>query len=207
MAVYGGGAMASVGVITGKTKHESESTSFALSWPYEFVFATGTGKATINVTGGHIGTGQFEGGDVYGSSRGEAGDRYEMADLAYTYETEVNINYPSTIDMTSETAIQNDFTTQCITGSVHGSGENGYVYGNTKVTLNEGLIGHSLYGAGKGKGTYTKELNKLPGSGTGTYPAKIYSLIAGKVMGNTYVTMNGGHVGRNVYWQPVDQCL
>ena len=196
-SVYGGGAMASVGVITGKTKHESESTSFALSWPYEFVFTTGTGKATVNVTGGHIGTGQFDGGDVYGSSRGEAGDRYEMADLAYTYETEVNINYPSTIDMTSETAIQNDFTTQCITGSVHGSGENGYVYGNTKVTLNKGLIGHSLYGAGKGNGTYTKALNKIGSSGT--YDAQIYSLIAGKVMGNTYVTMNGGRVGRNVY--------
>ena len=44
-----------------------------------------------------------------------------------------------------------------------------------------------------------KALNKLPGSGEGTYDAKIYSLIAGKVMGNTYVTMNGGRVGRNVY--------
>ena len=198
-SVYGGGAMASVGTITKETKHESIENGFGLSWPYAFEFAANTGKATVNVTGGHIGTRQLEGGDVYGSSRGEAGDRYEMADLAYTYETEVNINYPSTIDMTSETAIQNDFTTQCITGSVHGSGENGYVYGNTKVTLNEGLIGHSLYGAGKGKGTYTKELNKLPGSGEGKYDAKIYSLIAGKVMGNTYVTMNGGRVGRNVY--------
>ena len=35
--------------------------------------------------------------------------------------------------------------------------------------------------------------------GSGTYDAKIYSLIAGKVLGNTYVTMNGGYVGRNVY--------
>ena len=198
-SVYGGGAMASVGTITSETKHESIVDGFGLSWPYAFEFAANTGKATVNVTGGHIGTRQLEGGDVYGSSRGEAGDRYEMADLALTNETEVNINYPSTIDMTSETAIQNDFTKQCITGSVHGSGENGYVYGNTKVTLNEGLIGHSLYGAGKGKGTYTKALNKLPGSGEGTYDAKIYSLIAGKVMGNTYVTMNGGRVGRNVY--------
>ena len=35
--------------------------------------------------------------------------------------------------------------------------------------------------------------------GGGTYDAKIYSLIAGRVMGNTYVTMNDGHVMRNVY--------
>ncbi len=31
------------------------------------------------------------------------------------------------------------------------------------------------------------------------YESNIYSLISGKVMGNTNVTMNGGHVGRNVY--------
>ena len=196
-AVYGGGAMATVGTITSETKHGSIENGFGLSWPYAFEFAANTGKATVNVTGGHIGTRQLEGGDVYGSSRGVAGDRYDMANLALTNETEVNINYPTTIDMTSESAIQNDFTKQCITGSVHGSGENGYVYGDTKVTLNEGLIGHSLYGAGKGKGTYTKALNKLEGEGT--YDAQIYSLIAGKVMGNTYVTMNGGRVGRNVY--------
>ena len=196
-SVYGGGAMASVGTITSETKHESIVNGFGLSWPYAFEFAANTGKATVNVTGGHIGTRKLDGGDVYGSSRGVAGDRYEMAHLAFTNETEVNITYPSTIDMTSESAIQDDFTTQCITGSVHGSGENGYVYGDAKVTLNEGLIGHSLYGAGKGNGTYTKTLNKIGGSGT--YDAKIYSLIAGKVMGNTEVIMNGGRVGRNVY--------
>jgi hypothetical protein len=78
-----------------------------------------------------------------------------------------------------------------------GSSEDGYVYGDTKVTLNEGLIGHSLYGGGKGKGTYTVTLDEIGGGGT--YDADIYSLIAGKVFGNTYVTMNGGFVGRNVY--------
>ena len=209
-SVYGAGAMASVGNITnvndttattrggsGQAIHTSETASFALSWPYKFVFAPNTGKATVNVTGGHIGTPDTDGGDVYGSARGVAGDRYATAHMAYVKETEVNINYPTTIDMTSVTAIQNDFTKQCITGSVHGSGENGYVYDDTKVTLNEGLIGHSLYGAGKGKGTYTMKLTKIGGGGT--YDAKIYSLIAGKVFGNTYVTMNGGRVGRNVY--------
>jgi hypothetical protein len=203
-SVYGAGAMASVGNISnandtiqgGSAKHSSETSSFALSWPYKFEFAPGSGKATVNVTGGHIGTAQVDGGDVFGSARGVAGDRYEMAHLAYVKEAVVNVNYPETIDMPSVTAIQNDFTTQCITGSVHGSGENGFVYDDTQVTLNEGLIGHSLYGGGKGNGTYTMKLSKIGG---GTYDAKIYSLIAGKVFGNTYVTMNGGRVGRNVY--------
>ena len=214
-SVYGAGAMASVGNVTnardttdvrsgipnaGTAKHSDPTNSFALSWPYKYEFAPSTGKATVNVTGGHIGTLDTDGGDVYGSARGVAGDRYLMAHYAYVKETEVNINYTSPYvlgDNDTEETIQNDFTTQCITGSVHGSGENGYVYGDTRVTLDEGLVGHSLYGAGKGKGTYTKSLNKI--GGDGTYEAEIYSLLAGKVFGNTYVTMNGGHVGRNVY--------
>ena len=225
-SVYGAGAMASLGNIinardtldvsrggTGNAKHLSETNGFALSWPYLFNFVPQTGKATVNVTGGHIGTLNVDGGDVYGSARGEAGDRYEMAHFAYANTTEVNINYDSTPELTSD--IETDYTIPCITGSVHGSGENGYVYGDTHVTLNKGLIGHSLYGAGKGKGTYTKSLNKITATVTTdntpaepvttptqtetTYQADIYSLIAGRVMGNTYVTMNDGHVGRNVY--------
>ena len=201
-SVYGGGSMAMVGTITNEAdtvstaKHASETSSFALSWPYKFEFAPNTGKATVNITGGHIGTRNIDGGDVYGSSRGEAGDRYAMAHYAYTRETEVNINYPSTSEATPS-AILTDFTIPCITGSVHGSGENGYVYGDTHVTLNKGLVGHSIYGAGKGNGTYEVTLNKVVGSGT--YDANIYSLLAGKVLGNTYVNMYGGRVIRNVY--------
>ena len=209
-SVYGAGAMASVGNVTnvrdtldvskdgtGTAKHADVATGFALSWPYKLEFAPMTGKATVNVTGGHIGTQQVDGGDVYGSARGEAGDRYASAHMAYANETVVNINYPTTIDMTSVTAIQNDFTKQCITGSVHGSGENGFVYGDAKVTLNKGLIGHSIYGAGRGKDRYPVTLKKI--GSEETYTDSIYSLIAGKVFGNTYVTMNGGRVGRNVY--------
>ena len=202
-SVYGAGAMASVGNVVNDTiasRHPDDEPGFALSWPYMYQFAPNTGKATVNVTGGHIGTLDTDGGDVYGSARGVAGDRYLMAHCAYVKETEVNINYTSPYvlgDNDTEETIQNDFTKQCITGSVHGSGENGYVYGDAEVTLTKGLIGHSLYGAGKGNGTYTKALNKIGGGGT--YDAKIYSLIAGKVMGNTFVTMNGGRVMRNVY--------
>ena len=219
-SVYGGGSMGMVGtlIIDPEAKDGEDKSiykhddirnidgnetiyGFGLSWPYEFKFAPETGKATVNITGGHIGaqvkvdeSTQFIGdGDVYGSARGEAGDRYVTANFAYVNETEVNVEY----GRTAEVEKLEDLATPCVTGSVHGSGENGYVYGDTKVTLKEGLIGHSLYGAGKGTGTYMKELNKI--GGDGTYPARIYSLIAGKVFGNTYVTMNGGHVVRNVY--------
>ena len=204
-SVYGGGSMGPVGTITNNEtmettdKHTSEANSFALSWPYKFVFAEGTGKATVNITGGHIGTRDLDGGDVFGSTRGEAGDRYESAHYAYVGETEVNIDYTNPASESDVPNIKTDFSIPCITGAVHGSGEDGYVYGDTHVTLNKGLIGHSLYGGGKGKGTYKVTLKKVGGIESDTYETDIYSLIAGKVFGNTYVTMNGGIVGRNVY--------
>ena len=202
--VYGAGSMGSVGRITNVAdtatvaKHADENNGFALSWPYEFKYQEGTGKATINITGGHIGTTVADGGDVYGAARGEAGDRYATAHLARVHETEVNINFPySLAEDDDEMTYMTNSANACITGAVHGSGQDGYVYGDTKVTLTNGLIGHSLYGGGKGSGTYTQTLDKIVGEGT--YPAKIYSLIAGKVMGNTHVKMTGGHVLRNVY--------
>jgi len=209
-SVYGAGSMGSVGTITNgidtlsTTKHADETNGFALSWPYKFVFAEGTGKATVNITGGHIGNNQQDGGDVFGSARGEAGDRYATSHMAFVNETEVNINYSSTPENPTETGIDSDNTIPCITGSVHGSGEDGYVYGDAKVTINNGLVGHSVYGAGKGKGTYKISLLKVGATEGSTndddyYTSDIYSLISGKVMGNTYVTMNGGHVMRNVY--------
>ena len=208
--VYGGGSMGSVGKFeVGKVdevddtvsvkKHGSKIVNgdeviynLGLSWPYQFNYKDSTGKATVNINGGHIGS-NYDGGDVFGAARGEAGDRYVMAHLAYVKETEVNINYNETAKVTD----LNDSTKGCITGSVHGSGENGYVYDDTHVTLNKGLIGHSLYGAGKGNGKYPVTVNKIVGEGK--YTQQVYGLMAGRVLGNTYVTMNDGHVVRNVY--------
>ncbi len=218
-SVYGAGSMGSVGTITnlndttavstggtgtGLARHVDETNGFTLSWPYEFKFAENTGKATVNINGGHIGVQttynniEIKGdGDVYGSARGEAGDRYKTAHFAYVRETEVNVEFPDTCTATFAN-YSTDLGKWCVTGSVHGSGENGYVYGDTHVTLKKGLIGHSLYGAGKGNGTYTKRIKRIYDK-TLEYDAQIYSLIAGRVMGNTYVTMNDGYVGRNVY--------
>ena len=209
--VYGAGSMASVGTVTSSTIHRNitgEETDhevvhgFALSWPYEFVYAPNTGKATVNITGGHLGVvvndTTYTGGDVYGSARGEADNRYIMALQAKVRETEVNVNYAETANI--ESIDLTDPTTQCITGSVHGSGENGFVYEDTHVTLNKGLIVHSVYGGGKGKGTYKKSLKILAGANKGqNHDQEVYGLLSGKVLGNTFVTMNGGHVMRNIF--------
>ena len=71
------------------------------------------------------------------------------------------------------------------------------MYDDTHVTLYKGLIGHSLYGGGKGKGTYKMNIPALVGGETTEHD--IYGLMSGRVLGNTYVTMYDGHVLRNVY--------
>ena len=150
-------------------------------------------------------------GDVYGGGHGIAGDRYDLAFCANANNTVVSVDITS--DANPTTYKPNDWvygflpkandwtnygTLACIAGSVYGGAENGHVLNTANLTLDKGLIGHAIYGGGKGKDTYTVSLLNL-GSTTEYHNAKIYSLTAGKVYGSTSVTMNGGYVMRNVY--------
>ncbi len=257
-SVYGGGEMASVGIIdssvkidnsaddddivytegTGATaqnyvyqhnhKHNETNNSFALSWPYEFNYTPDFEGAThVKVTGGRVGLNSEEdqdnpfedkdNGDVYGGGKGVAGNYTDYVFCANVGSAEVTIDYP-----TNNTAAPATYMTsadiECIAGAVYGGAENGHVMGDTKLTLNNGLIGHSMYGGGSGKGQFTTQLTKIPSdrvkvvtnnatnpaatppaSDGNKYTAKIYSITAGKVFGNTEVIMNGGYVVRNVY--------
>ena len=189
-------------------KHEENedgtaTKDFALSWPYEFSYMPGyEGKANINITGGRIGLTADEdnpfadkdNGDVYGGGKGEAMDRYTEAFLANVGSAEININYPTTNDV-APTTYKNGG--DCVAGALYGGGENGHVMGDTKVTLTNGLIGHSLYGGGSGKGKYTQNIKRIDNGEE--HPASIYSITSGKVYGNTHVTMTGGYVVRHVY--------
>jgi len=203
----------------GTYQHSDEENGFALSWPYEYLYGTDDegnpamdwnpsgGKATVTISGGRIGgeDGQY-GGDVFGGSKGMPGNRYDYDDMSNVRETEVNIAYSTTADIADLT----DITKPGIAGSVHGGPESGHVAEDAHVTLTGGLIGHYLYGGGKGTDQYTIKLAKIGATPTQTepevlyankdyYDTSIYSLTAGKVYGNTHVTMTGGHVARNVY--------
>ena len=206
--VYGGGELASVGTITDSIKHSNPASSFALSWPYEMVYAANTGIATIDITGGRIGitgkdymgpdinpaTGEpysdaekeemrVDNGDIFGGGKGIVADRYVEAHFANVNNTVININISS--DATPEN--YKTLTKSCVTGALYGGGENGHVNNNTSITLTNGLIGHAVYGAGKGKDTYNNGV------------ADVNSIIAGKVYGNTNITINGGYVVRSIY--------
>ena len=251
--VYGGGEVASVGLInchvvedangditigtkkyryTNLTKHADIQGSganekvygFALSWPYKFEFISGDprhpenigGKATVNVTGGHIGSDTWNDGSgyVFGGSKGQVAFKKKVGDelvnitdiheqryveglCANVRETEVNVKYSTTPSDKTPSNIGTE--ANCIMGAVYGGGEDGHVYENAAVNITNGLIGLSVYGAGKGISTYQGYLRDESTKEYKNTKDDLYSWTAGKIYGNTTVTMTGGHVLNNVY--------
>ena len=216
--VYGGGELASVGIFNyeveldgeGKptdnyksiVKHDNVDNGFALSWPYKVQYLPNyTGNTYINVYGGRLGVSDADNtwkdnGDIYGGSKGKAGDRYDMAFCGNVDSVNITIHYPDSCTALPSN-YQDDLGKWCIAGAVYGGGEDGHVMGSTNVTLKNGLIGHSLYGGGSGKGKYQQTIKRID-TKTDTL-ATIYSISAGKIYGNTKVRMEKGYVLRNVY--------
>ena len=208
-------------------KHVDETSSFALSWPYKVEYMPEyDGKTNVTITGGRIGLTSTEdddehnpffekdNGDVYGGGKGIAGDFNDYLFCANVGSSEVRIEYDDENENLTLDPETYKNSGDCIAGAVYGGAENGHVMGDTKVTLTNGLIGHSLYGGGSGKGQYTTTLARIPndrvkvvenGVATqatyenGNYDATIYSITAGKVFGNTKIEMTGGQVVRNIY--------
>ena len=201
--IYGGGAMAGLGRRdTTLVYHNNPDSNFALSWPVDIDCRPGKGVATINITGGaRVGYSGKDNGDIFGASRGEAGDRYEMAHQANVSYTHVIINIDSSATGYYNTNPKDDHRTPLVAGSVYGGAENGHVLNNTDVQMKSGIVGHALYGGGKGKGTYQTQLHKIgtPITSPADSMATIYSLTAGRVYRNTHITMTGGKVVRNIY--------
>ena len=213
-SVYGGGEMASVGIInyTHAVKNDNKENGFILSWPYKveylpFVDGGRIGGATyVSVTGGRIGAKSgdddfdTDNGDVYGAGKGIAGDYNDYVFCANVRSTNVTIN------MNSDGVTPKNYEAggNCVAGAVYGGGENGHVMENTLLTLKNGLVGHSIYGGGSGKGKFDTRLLKIGAPANSTNPndsivRNIYSITAGKVFGNTEILMEGGQVVRNVY--------
>ena len=163
-----------------------------MSWPYKveyipYLDGKPVGGAThVNVTGGRIGakTGDpaidTDNGDVYGAGKGIAGDYNDYVFCANVRTTDVTIN------VNSDGVTPKNFEEggNCIAGAVYGGGENGHVMEDTKLTITNGLIGHSIYGGGSGKGTFSRKLLKI-GKTVGStneddyYTRDIYSITAG----------------------------
>ena len=200
--IYGGGAYGSVG------DFDYDTTT---GMPTGRKANTTGGKATVNITGGTIGTTGKENGMIFGSSRGDVGAPGSIHDkLAWVYDTEVTIGGGQ------------------INGSVYGGGENGHVFHDAVVSIAGGTVGiadgepitdnngtpdddtdditytgaaypyrGNVYGGGCGTDKYYSNTTGVadPHDGNGD----TYNPLAGIVYGNTSITMGGGTVVHNVY--------
>ena len=189
--VYGGGEIASVGSYHYAT--DGEATSYNTTHPTEpmaigdvyYLNETGAGTARVIITGGTIGKQEasYTKGHVFGGCLGRAGTSY--SGYSYVNQSVVTLNGGTVL------------------GSVFGGGENGHILDQTQVNIQSGTVGIQLdnlaspdhntiyrgnvYGGGRGIDTYNN------GS------TLTYSITAGKVSGNTNVSVTGGTIYRNVY--------
>ena len=199
--IYGGGANGSVGTFT------YDGNNVITGY-------TSGGVANITILGGTIGTDGHENGMIFGASRGDVGKPGEIQDdvgkpgeiqdkLAWVYDTNVTIG-------------NNTSANPQIKGSVYGSGENGHTYHDAAVTIHSGMVGitdvsidggaaypyrGNVYGGGCGTDKYWVDANS---NGVKDAGEEHYNLTAGIVgtttaLGTTTVTIDGGHVVRNVY--------
>ena len=188
--VYGGGAVGSVGTFIRD----------AQGMPTEC--AENTGLATVTINGGKIGHDHKDTGMVNGSSRGWEGNPNGtgafafLNQLAWVNNTNVTIG-----DATSDEEDKGP----TIYGSVYGGGENGHNFEDGVVIVNKGIVGYkdgtwdcgSIYGAGCGTDTFERDDD---GNGEIEENEKNHhNPMAGIVRGTTSITVNGGHVLRNIY--------
>ena len=189
--IYGGGAVGSVGTFTRNTTTGMPTAC-----------AANTGLATVTINGGIIGHNHEDTGMVNGSSRGWEGNPNGtgafafLNQLAWVNNTNVIIGDPNSDE---------EDVGPTIFGSVYGGGENGHNFGNGVVTVNKGTIGYdqgtwdcgNIYGAGCGTDPFERDDN-----GNGEIDEgedNHHNPMSGIVLGTTTVTINGGHVLRNVY--------
>ena len=158
--------------------------------PYDPATGDDLASAAIKAT-------RLDNGDIYGGGKGKAGSTYIVAHIGNVRETEITIN-DATTSATPTTYQPSDWisafqpnledwtdygTLGCVSGAVYGGAEDGHVKDDTKITIEKGLVGHAVYGGGKGKGKYNGE----------------YVLTSGKVYGNTEIEIKGGYVVRSVF--------
>ena len=200
--IYGGGELASVGRVHYATA--AEATAYNSAHPNAGMaagdvlsVAEGSGNIVVNIQGGTVGPNNVSSvdidghGDVFGGGLGQAGVGIER-NMAYANNTSVTVS-------------GNSF----VKGSVFGGGENGHVKGDAAVAVSGGTIGVRIpYSVrsfdpegptGPSSRVYSGNVYG-GGRGVDNYGSSHLSLTAGRVYGNTSVTVSGSaHVRHAVY--------
>ena len=168
--VYGGGDIANVG----DSKYENsvdygiEPISKSVKSGNVVSYTHDNARTFVNVTGGNIFGEVFGGG--YGRKKGVVND--------YTKIGRVIGN--SLVHVANSKDADGNIVEPYIWNRIYGAGSYGIVNGNSKVHIEGGRLGYNIFGGGLGDAsTDTPET----GAVNGTYA---------NVLGNTYVTIDGG---------------
>ena len=180
-SVYGGGDVANVG------STEAEQTTL------------------VNIRGGSIYSAAFAGGKGrlltqckdYKKLGSVKGDTYLVIDrpcMTYPYWDDGKKKYKDPSD--SENMEHPNDTTNPdyipnLLERIYGGGQNGIIYGNTTVRINDGYIGHGIYGGGLGS------CDSIIVNGQDSL-----AVTSADVSGDTYVLIYGGRALLTSYWKP-----
>lgn len=222
-SVYGGGDIANVGEEqsstdeTTKTANGKKFTSTSYQTPDDFT-------SYVNIRGGAILSQVFAGGkgrtvaestdyNKFGGINGDACIVIDLPVMNYPYlagktttstTTEggtVTTIYESTsLDPWKSEYLQhptddkNSDYVPLLLNRVYGGCQNGSIYGNTCVVLNDGKFYHNVFGGGLGD-TGTPTVNSR-----GENVVNAADVTYANVTGNTYMYVNGGEMALTSYW-------
>ena len=198
-SVFGGGDAANVGTSAANVG-TSESTLAVFS---EENIGSSDFATNLNIRGGAIFSYIFAGGKgrlksecadytklggIYGNTRVIVDYPHDV--MAYPYLKEDGTAYDPADYMTAASVKSTPHATPEIFNRIYGGCQNGTVYGNTLVDIENGNIGYNIFGGGWG--------NILDDENV----AEDKRVTSADVKGNTNIFINGGNALLTSYWLP-----
>ena len=197
-SVYGGGDVANVGSAEVTEGKKFEHDNYAIP-------AEADRTTLVNIRGGSIFSAVFAGGkgrlrnqcreyQKLGSVKGNTCLIIDRPCMEYPYWDSSKKTYQDPSDSENMKHPGDEINQDMIPNlleRVYGGGQNGIVYGNTIVRINDGNIGHGIYGGGLGSCDTITVAEK-----------ETESVTSADVTQNTNVLIYGGKALLTSYWKP-----
>ena len=197
-SVYGGGDVANVGSAEVTEEKKFEHDNYAIP-------AEADRTTLVNIRGGSIFSAVFAGGkgrlrnqcreyQKLGSVKGNTCLIIDRPCMEYPYWDSSKKTYQDPSDSENMKHPGDEINQDIIPNlleRVYGGGQNGIVYGNTIVRINDGNIGHGIYGGGLGSCDTITVAEK-----------ETESVTSADVTQNTNVLIYGGKALLTSYWKP-----
>ena len=197
-SIYGGGDVANVGSVEVTKEKKFEHDNYAIP-------AEADRTTLVNIRGGSIFSAVFAGGkgrlrnqcrdyQKLGSVKGNTCLVIDRPCMEYPYWDSSKKTYQDPSDSENMKHPGDEINQGIIPNlleRVYGGGQNGIVYGNTIVRINDGNIGHGIYGGGLGSCDTITVAEK-----------ETESVTSADVTQNTNVLIYGGKALLTSYWKP-----